>query len=68
MPPDKIQYIGPFIEETLLVMTDEKTSFVERLHMQNNLQVKKEMQDYVTAKHNIDVFLRTRENEQWQKK
>lgn len=35
--------------------------------MQNNLQVKKEMQDYVTAKHNIDVFLRTRENEQWKK-
>ena len=29
-PPDKIQYISPFIEETLLVMTDEKTSFVER--------------------------------------
>ena len=29
-PPDKIQYISPYIEETLLVMTDEKTSFVER--------------------------------------
>lgn len=29
-PPDKIQYISPFVEETLLVMTDEKTSFVER--------------------------------------
>ena len=29
-PPDKIQYIGPFVEETLLVMTDEKVSFVER--------------------------------------
>ena len=29
-PPDKIQYISPFIEETLLVMTDEKISFVER--------------------------------------
>ncbi len=29
-PPDKIQYIGPSMEETLLVMTDEKTSFVEK--------------------------------------
>lgn len=31
-PPDKIQYISPFVEETLLVMTDEKISFVERYH------------------------------------
>lgn len=31
-PPDKIQYISPYIEETLLVMTDEKVSFVERYH------------------------------------
>lgn len=29
-PPDKIQYISPFVEETLLVMTDERISFVER--------------------------------------
>ena len=29
-PPDKIQYISPFVEETLLVMTDEKVSFAER--------------------------------------
>ena len=29
-PPDKIQYISPDVEETLLVMTDEKVSFVER--------------------------------------
>jgi len=29
-PPDKIQYISPAVEETLLVMTDEKVSFVER--------------------------------------
>ncbi|MGN0327154.1 MAG: ATP-binding protein [Lachnospiraceae bacterium] len=29
-PPDKIQYISPFVEETLLVMTDEKVSFIER--------------------------------------
>ena len=29
-PPDKIQYISPFVEETLLMMTDEKVSFVER--------------------------------------
>ncbi|MBD5457246.1 MAG: hypothetical protein HDR27_01580, partial [Lachnospiraceae bacterium] len=28
-PPDKIQYIGPKMEETLLVLTDEKVSFVE---------------------------------------
>ncbi|MBD5394720.1 MAG: hypothetical protein HDR71_10705 [Lachnospiraceae bacterium] len=31
-PPDKIQYISPSMEETLLVMTDEKVSFVERYH------------------------------------
>lgn len=31
-PPDKIQYIGPAMEETLLVMTDEKVSFVEEYH------------------------------------
>lgn len=31
-PPDKIQYISPYVEETLLVMTDEKVSFVERYH------------------------------------
>lgn len=29
-PPDKIQYIGPAMEETLLVLTDEKVSFVEK--------------------------------------
>lgn len=28
-PPDKIQYIGPSMSETLLVMTDEKVSYVE---------------------------------------
>lgn len=31
-PPDKIQYISPSVEETLLVMTDERVSFVERYH------------------------------------
>lgn len=31
-PPDKIQYISPVMEETLLVMTDEKVSFVERYY------------------------------------
>lgn len=28
-PPDKIQYIGPQMEETLLVMIDERVSYVE---------------------------------------
>lgn len=28
-PPDKIQYIGPKMQETLLVMTDDKASYVE---------------------------------------
>ena len=28
-PPDKIQYIGPVMEKTVLVMTDEKISYVE---------------------------------------
>lgn len=31
-PPDKIQYIGPAMSETLLVMTDEKVSFVEEYY------------------------------------
>lgn len=31
-PPDKIQYIGPSMEETLLVMTDEKVSYVEEYY------------------------------------
>lgn len=31
-PPDKIQYIAPVMEETLLVMTDEKVSFVEEYY------------------------------------
>lgn len=31
-PPDKIQYIAPVVEETLLVMTDEKVSFTERYY------------------------------------
>ena len=28
-PPDKIQYISPYMDETLLIMTDEKVSFAE---------------------------------------
>lgn len=31
-PPDKIQYISPYVSETLLVMTDERVSFVEQYH------------------------------------
>ena len=31
-PPDKIQYIGSEMEETLLVMTDEKVSYVEEYY------------------------------------
>jgi uncharacterized protein YPO0396 len=31
-PPDKIQYISPHVEGTLLVMTDEKVSFAERYY------------------------------------
>lgn len=31
-PPDKIQYISPCVEQTLLVMTDEKVSFVEKYY------------------------------------
>lgn len=31
-PPDKIQYIGPQMEETLLIMTDEKVSYVEEYY------------------------------------
>jgi hypothetical protein len=28
-PPDKIQYIGPKMEETLLVLTDHQMNYVE---------------------------------------
>ena len=35
-PPDKIQYIGPSVDSTLLVMTDEKVSFVEAYHNVTN--------------------------------
>lgn len=31
-PPDKIQYIAPAMEETLLVMTDERISYVEEYY------------------------------------
>ena len=31
-PPDKIQYISPGVEQTLLIMTDEKVSFVEKYY------------------------------------
>ena len=31
-PPDKIQYISPSVEETLLVMTDERISYVEEYY------------------------------------
>lgn len=31
-PPDKIQYIGPAVEETLLVMTDQKVNYIEEYH------------------------------------
>ena len=31
-PPDKIQYIGPAMDEMMLVMTDQKRSYVEEYH------------------------------------
>ena len=31
-PPDKIQYIGPAMDEVMLVMTDQKRSYVEEYH------------------------------------
>ena len=31
-PPDKIQYIGPAMDEIMLVMTDQKQSYVEEYH------------------------------------
>ena len=31
-PPDKIQYIGPVMDEIMLVMTDQKRSYVEEYH------------------------------------
>ena len=31
-PPDKIQYIGPAMDEVMLVMTGQKQSYVEEYH------------------------------------
>ena len=31
-PPDKIQYIGQAMDEVMLVMTDQKQSYVEEYH------------------------------------
>ena len=31
-PPDKIQYIGPSMEQTLLVMTDQKVNYIEEYY------------------------------------
>ena len=50
------------VAEYAKVLAEKKSAYAEYR------QAKKEMQDYVTAKHNIDAFLRARENEKEQKK
>ena len=58
----KIPKVKELNAEYAKVLEEKKSAYAEYR------QAKKEMQDYVTAKHNIDAFLRAQENEKEQKK
>ena len=62
LPDKRIPKVKELNAEYAEVLAKKKSAYAEYR------QAKKEMQDYVTAKHNIDAFLRTRENEQERKK
>lgn len=62
LPGKKIPKVKELNAEYAEVLAKKKSAYAEYR------QAKKEMQDYVTAKHNIDVFLRAQENEQERKK
>ena len=58
LPGQKIPKIKELNAEYAQVLAKKKSAYAEYR------QAKKDMQDYVTAKHNIDAFLRAQENEQ----
>lgn len=60
LPGQKIPKVKELNEEYAKVLATKKAAYVEYR------QVKKEMQDYVTAKHNVDAFLNAQEKEQMQ--
>lgn len=62
LPDKKIPKVKELNAEYAEVLAKKKSVYAEYR------QAKKEMQDYVTAKHNIDAFLRAQENEQERKK
>ena len=60
LPGQKIPKVKELNEEYAKVLATKKSAYAEYR------QVKKEMQDYVTAKHNVDTFLNAQEKEQMQ--
>ena len=60
LPGQKIPKVKELNEEYAKVLATKKSAYAEYR------QVKKEMQDYVTAKHNVDAFLNAQEKEQMQ--
>ena len=62
LPDKKIPRVKELNAEYAEVLAKKKSAYAEYR------QAKKEIQDYVTAKHNIDAFLRVQENEQERKK
>jgi len=58
LPGQKIPKVKELNAEYAQVLAKKKFAYTEYR------QAKKDMQDYVTAKHNIDAFLRVQENEQ----
>ena len=62
LPDKKIPKVKELNAEYAEVLAKKKSAYAEYR------QAKKEMQDYVTAKHNIDAFLRAQDNEQERKK
>ncbi len=57
LPGQKIPKVKELNEEYAKVLAAKKSAYAEYR------QVKKEMQDYVTAKHNVDAFLSAQEKE-----
>ena len=62
LPDKKIPRVKELNAEYAEVLEKKKSAYAEYR------QAKKDMQDYVTAKHNIDAFMRAQENEQERKK
>lgn len=60
LPGQKIPKVKELNGEYAKILATKKSAYAEYR------QVKKEMQDYVTAKHNVDAFLSAQEKEQMQ--